>query len=197
MKFTIRLIAAAVLVYASCTLFSFVIAAKIAETIWKQLGITPQTANDKIKNSFLDGYLHLEGVKNLRNIGDRAAATTELLTYTKQYLSTPYFKAAYAALRKDFHLTETQADPSKDLVRLQKQYPEDVRVFIKGRIQQYLSLAATVDFSATTHDKGGKQVFDKADYQYKSNDWKMIYRAGKEVYDVTRPFAEKWLQELQ
>jgi hypothetical protein len=76
-------------------------------------------------------------------------------------------------------------------------YPADVRLFIKSRIQKYLAIATTVDFSATTHEKNGKKVFDKTDYQYKNNDWKMIYRAGKEVYDVTRPFAEKWLQELQ
>ncbi|HVU96748.1 MAG TPA: hypothetical protein VHE34_16075 [Puia sp.] len=274
MKHTIRWIAAAALLYACCVLVSFVVAPRLAEGIWKQLGITQQDGSDKIKFSFLDGYLHSEGVRNARNIarGDRAAATADLLAYTRQYLSGPAFKAAYDKLRKDAKPLEPvdrtrskdqlRQDKTEDTKRLiantesalktstgemkktmekilqdhkknlaayqdpnnaeiaalyqaqvntrrqdlerfakatqnwQKQYPEDCRLFIKGRIQQYLTLAATVDFSATTHEKNGKQVFDKQDYQYKSNDWKMIYRAGKEVYDVTKPFAEKWLQEL-
>src|ERR1700755_1369732 len=132
MKLTIRLIAVAVLLYASCTILSFVVAPRLAEVIWKQLGISSQDGRDKIKNSFLDGYVHLEGIKNIRNIatGNRAAATAELLAYSKEYLSGPYFKAAFANLRKDFKLTESAGDAkSKDYIRLQKQYPEDVRVF--------------------------------------------------------------------
>ena len=275
MKFTIRLIAVATLLFGSCFFLSFVVAPRVAEGIWKQLGITQQDGNDKIKTSFIDGYLHLEGVRNAKNIamGNRAAATTELLSYTKQFLSSPAFKSAYDKLRKEArpseptdntqtkeqirqdkiadtkkliantekvistgnadmkktmqpilemhkqHLAAYEAPNSPEIESLhqaqidlhnrdvanyqkytkewEKRYPEDNRIFVKTRILQYLSLAATVDFAATTHEKNGKQVFDKQDYQYKSNDWKMIYRAGREVYEVIKPFAEKWLQELQ
>jgi hypothetical protein len=275
MKHTIRWIAAAALVYACCLLLSFIVAPRLAEGIWKQLGITQQDGSDKIKYSFLDGYLHTEGLKNAKNIarGDRAAATADLLAYTRQYLSGPTFKAAYDKLRKESKPTEpTDNTRTKDQIRQDKiadtkkliantentintgnaemkkimqpilemhkkdladyqdpnskqieglyqsqldrrrreladyqkftkeweqRYPEDSRAFVKARIQRYLALAATVDFSASTHEAHGKQVFDKSEYQYKSNDWKMIYRAGKEVYEVTKPFADKWLQELQ
>jgi hypothetical protein len=275
MKHTLRWIAAAALLYGSCVLFSFAVAPRLAEGIWKQLGITQQTGAEKIKYSFLDGYLHTEGLRNARNIarGDRAAATADLLTYTKQYLSGASFKAAYDKLRKESKpseptdntttrdqirqdkIAETQKlitntentiktsnadmkkvmqpilemhkknltayrDPNSKEIELlyqsqvdrrkreladyqkftkewEKRYPEDSRTFIKTRIQQYLSLSSTVDFAATTHEKNGKQIFDKSEYQYKNNDWKMIYRAGKEVYDVTKTFAEQWLQELQ
>jgi len=275
MKHTIRLIIAAVLLYVCCTLLSFVVAPRLAEGIWKQLGISQQDGTDKIKYSFFDGYLHSEGVKNVRNIalGDRAAATADLLGYTKQYLSGAAFKAAYDKLRRESKPSEpldntrskeqirqdkiadtrkllastensintgnadmkkilqpilemhkknlaAYQDPnSKEIEQLyqsqldrrkrelddyqkftkewEQRYPADIRVFIKTRIQKYLALALTVDFTATTHARNGKQVFDKNEYQYKSNDWKMIYRAGKEVYEVTKTFAEKWMAELQ
>lgn len=269
------LILAAILVFLSCSFFSFVVAGRLAEGIWKQLGITQQDGTDKIKKSFLDGWFHCEGLKNAKNIatGDRAAATTDLLVYTKQYLSSPVFKAAYEKLRTEskpsepMDITKTKdqirqekvadakklvenaestlktspanmkktmesilemdrknlaviQDPASPIIEAMYQqqltrrkqgledykkytkeweihYPADYRLFVKTRIQKYLSLASTVDFSATVHEINGKKVFDKSDYQYKSNDWKMIYRAGKEVYEVTKPFAEKWLQDLQ
>jgi len=273
MKHTIRLTAAAILTLVSCILFSFVAAPRIAEGIWQQLGITQQDGADKIKKSFLDGYFHYEGLKAAKNIGDRAQATADLLAYTKQYLASPVFKAAYDRMRKDSKPSEPMdvtrpkeqirqdkiadtkkliagtenaintgnadmkkvmqpilemhkknladyQNPNSQTIELlyqgqldrrkkeledykkytkewENQYPEDSRLFIRARIQKYLSIAATVDFSATTHERNGKQVFDKQEYQYKSNDWKMIYRAGKQVYDVSKPFSEKWIQELQ
>jgi len=273
MKHTIRLTAAAVLVLLSCSLFSFIVAPRLAEGIWQQLGITQQDGADKIKKSFLDGYLHYEGLKAAKNIGNRGQASADLLAYTKQYLSSPVFKAAYDKMRKDSRPTEpvdysrpkeqirqdkiaetkkslaitentintASADmkkvmqpildmhkknladyqnPNSQTIEMeyqsqldrrkreledykkysaqwQEEYPEDCRLFVKRRIQKYLSLATTVDFTATTHEKNGRQIFDKQEFQYKSNDWKMIYRAGKEVYNVAKPFTEKWIQELQ
>jgi hypothetical protein len=273
MKHTIRLTAAAVLVLLSCHFFSFVVAPRLAEGIWQQLGITQQDGADKIKKSFLDGYFHYEGLKAAKNIGDRGKATADLLAYTRQYLSGPAFKAAYDKLRKESRPSEPSdntrskeqirqdriadtkklisntetaintgnadmkkimqpvlemhrknladyQNPNSQTIELlyqgqldrrkkeledykkytkewEKQYPEDARLFVRGRIEKYLSIAATVDFGASTHEKNGKQIFDKQEYQYKSSDWKMIYRAGKDVYNVARPFAEKWLQEMQ
>jgi len=273
MKHTIRLAAAAIFGLTSCVFLSFIVAPRLAEGIWQQLGITQQDGADKIKKSFLDGYFHYEGLKAAKNIGDKGRAAADILAYTKQYLASPVFKAAYDRLRKDSKPSEPvdytrpkeeirqdkiaeakrslastenaintgNADmkkimqpilemnkknladyqnPNSQTIELlyrsqldrrkqeledykkysgqwQDEYPEDNRIFVRRRLQKYLSLAATVDFSATTHEKNGKQIFDKSDYQYKSNDWKMIYRAGKDVYDVARPFAEKWLQELQ
>jgi hypothetical protein len=272
MKQTIRLSAAAVLVLLSCNLLSFVVAPRLAEGIWQQLGITQQDGADKIKKSFLDGYLHYEGLKAAKNIGNRGQASADLLAYTKQYLSGPSFKAAYDKMRKDSKPSEpvdytrpkeqirqekiaeakknlattentistANADmkkimqpilemhkknladyqnPNSQTIEMlyqseldrrkrdmedyrkyssqwEKDYPEDCRIFVKRRIQNYLTLAASVDFSATTHEKNGRQIFDKQEFQYKSNDWKMIYRAGKDVYNVAKPFTEKWIQEL-
>ncbi|MBS1653277.1 MAG: hypothetical protein JSU05_00405 [Bacteroidetes bacterium] len=76
-------------------------------------------------------------------------------------------------------------------------YPADYRQLITARVQRYLDIASSVDFSAELTERNNKKYFANPVYEGKSNEWKMIFRAGKEVYDVTRPFAEQWLKELQ
>lgn len=277
MQLKFRFYVAALLLFLSCCFFSFVVAGRLAEGLWKQLGVSQQDGSDLIKSSFLDGWFHYNSgsVKNARALaaGDRGALTTDLLAYTKQYVSSPVFRSAYEKTRASYKPTEPKVsnktkdqlrkekvdeaqaglaktensmktmtadqqkimkpivdmyrqnvkdyqDPNSkmidlfyetevaqakrehdDYVKYQKEwetkYPADCRAFIKLRLQHYLDLAKTVDFSATVTEKNGRKVFDKSVYQSKSNDWKMIYRAGKEVYDVAKPFAENWLKELQ
>lgn len=76
-------------------------------------------------------------------------------------------------------------------------YPADYRQLIKARLQRYLDMASTVDFSAELTEKNNKKYFVNPTYEAKSYEWKMIFRAGKEVYDVTKSFAEQWIKELQ
>jgi hypothetical protein len=80
--------------------------------------------------------------------------------------------------------------------RWEKNYPESLNELIKARLQRYLELANTVDFAAELKEVGKKKKFVNQTYEGKSYDWKMIFRAGKEVYDVAKPFAEQWIKEL-
>ncbi len=84
----------------------------------------------------------------------------------------------------------------RDMARWEKDFPEDSRQVIIKRLQKYLELAKTVDFSAELKDAGKKKKFVNPAYEGKSYDWKQIFRAGKEVYDVAKPFAEQWISEL-
>ena len=84
----------------------------------------------------------------------------------------------------------------QNLKEWEANYPADYKEMIKARLQKYLSIANTVDFNAGLTDKNGKKYFINQDYERKSTDWKMIYRAGKDVYEITKGFAEKWLKEL-
>jgi hypothetical protein len=84
----------------------------------------------------------------------------------------------------------------EDMEKWEMNYPADHKQLVKARLQKYLSLAATVDFNAELYEKNGKKYFVKHEYEIKNHEWKMIYRAGKEVYDVTKAFAENWLKEL-
>lgn len=274
MRQSIRLALFGAALLASSTLFSFVVADKLAEDIWKRLGITRQEATDKVSKSFIEGYLHYSGVSGVKSlaVNDRGAVARDLISFAKQYLATPTFKAEYDKTRtmykpvapvdntptkeqvrqkeinsmkeavqnlekvaktmpadqqKDMKATvemyqgkiKEYQDPNNKMIEMMWQnkvdehkrdvdhfqrdtkkwetdYPADVKGFVKARLQHYLDVAKTVDFSAELVEKGGKKRFVNPTYQGKNNEWKMIFRAGKDVYDETKPFVEQWLKEL-
>jgi hypothetical protein len=271
---TFRLTVFAVVLFVSSTLFSFVVADRLAEDIWKRLGINRQEGMEKVKESFISGYLHHEGVSNVKNLAlnDRAAVTKDLLTFAKQYLSGPIFKAEYdknrAAARPTEPADRTQTkeqirqqeidklkegiqnmekvakslpaenqkallssadmyrknikdyqDPNNKIIagmyqnqldqrqrdlkyfkedtkKWETEYPADCKQFVRGRLQHYLDVAGTVDFSAALVEKGGKKRFVNPAYQSKNDEWKMIYRAGKDVYEQTKAFIGQWMKEM-
>lgn len=75
-----------------------------------------------------------------------------------------------------------------------KLYPADPAVIIKARLQEYLQIAATVDFTAKLTGTGKRQTFVNPAYEKKTLKWKAIYRAGKEVNDILTAFAKDWLK---
>lgn len=85
----------------------------------------------------------------------------------------------------------------KRMKQWQSSYPEDPGKKIKERLQHYLSLAATVDFDAELITKSNRKIFVNKEYEGKGDEWKKIFRAGKEVYNAVKPVAEQWLKELQ
>ena len=84
----------------------------------------------------------------------------------------------------------------QNLKKWEDDNPVNAAVFIKRRLQQYLDIVNTVDFTAALKDAGGKKKFVNDSYERKSNDWKKVYRAGKEVNDVAKAFAAAWIKEL-
>ena len=95
-------------------------------------------------------------------------------------------------LRYDDNITRY----NNDLAKWKESYPEDFHQLIKKRLQRFLELSATVDFNAALKEVYGKQKFVNPVYEGKPADWKEIFRAGKEVTDVSRKFAQQWLAEL-
>lgn len=67
------------------------------DDIWQQLGITKEKGMENIRESFLNGYLHYYGVKNVRDIiaNDRAAIAKDLISYSKQLVNSETFKKQY------------------------------------------------------------------------------------------------------
>jgi len=97
---------------------------------------------------------------------------------------------------EQFSRNGDQKQYDENLKRWEKDYPADFKEVIKIRLKHYLDVANTVDFSAELVEKYGKKRFVNPKYEGKNYEWKMIFRAGKEVYDVTKPTAEQWLKEL-
>jgi hypothetical protein len=261
------------LILTGISLSSYNRAARTADDLWKQLGISQQQGSDKIKSSFLNGYLDYWGIRNIKSIGsgNKAMLAKDLLAYTKTYLNSAAVKTAYAKEResvkpsapvgntltkedirkeqidgmkkaianteamikqfpdmekaarksilefektiKDFEkpdskiieilyqgkLSENKANEdqyNESVKSWEKNYPVDYRLKLRSYLEKYLSTASTVDFEAGLTEKYNKKVFVKPAYESKNDEWKMIFRAGKEVYEVAKPFAEQWLKEL-
>lgn len=85
---------------------------------------------------------------------------------------------------------------NENMKKWETDYPADYRQMIKSRLQRYIDLAKTVDFSAELVEKNGKKRFVNLVYERKNAEWKMIFRAGKEVRDVAVAFASQWIKEL-
>ncbi len=86
------------------------------------------------------------------------------------------------------------SDPTPNLTKWKKMYPENPETAIRNKAQEYLSLEKTVDYQATLTPKGNKKVFSNPAYESKSLKWKAIYRAGKDVNQVFIKYATAWSQ---
>lgn len=102
-------------------------------------------------------------------------------------------------LRKSYEdqLQYGKAAFDKRIADWETQYPSNPQLFIKKRLEQFMTETANIDFDAATTVKNGKRVFTDAAYERKSNRWKMAYRAGKEVVETARTFVQQWLTEIQ
>jgi len=263
---------AAGLIFICFFLFSFT-TKRYTEDFLQQLGITKTSADEKITNSILGGYLNQYGLRNVKNIaaGNRAAIAKDLLTYTKQQVNSPAFQQAYNQLRENNKpapnniqtpeemrtgmieqykksLAEAEAnmkksDPSmkkifepivvslrqqlKDsedpqnlmLANYKKNYPEmlksleasskqqladweakypsDKWLFIKERLKHFMEETGNIDFTAQLIEKNGKKYFVNPAYEHKGNNWKLAFRAGKEVIEPARAFVQGWMAETK
>jgi hypothetical protein len=84
-----------------------------------------------------------------------------------------------------------------DLAKWQQEYPENPVPVIAKRLKAFLDLSATVDFDAKLAPRGDKMVFVNPEYERKSSEWKVCYRAGRDAVQAARTAAEAWLAELK
>lgn len=75
-------------------------------------------------------------------------------------------------------------------------YPQNYRLVIKARLVNFLAQTNGIDYTATVAERNGKQIFINPKYEAKSMQWKMAFRAGKEVTETARTFAQQWIKEL-
>ncbi len=78
-----------------------------------------------------------------------------------------------------------------------ERFPENGKLYLKARLDEYLALAASVDFSALLKPgPNGTLVFVEQEYENKSYHWKMCYRAGREANTAAIRIVREWLREL-
>ncbi len=68
---------------------------------------------------------------------------------------------------------------------------------IKKRLQEFIALAESVDFDAKTVGTGYRTEFVRTDYRAQPNEWKFLYRLGREPVMAARDMARTWLGELK
>jgi hypothetical protein len=76
-------------------------------------------------------------------------------------------------------------------------YPENVDRFIAARLQKMLDNTKDIDYNAELIEKWNKKRFVNPVYESRNTEWKQGFRAGKDVTETARAFAQKWLAELQ
>ena len=67
---------------------------------------------------------------------------------------------------------------------------------IKTRLFKFLEVTKDIDYNAQLTERNGKKYFANPKYEGKSGQWKMAFRAGKEVTETARTFVQEWLKEL-
>jgi len=84
----------------------------------------------------------------------------------------------------------------EQLATWREEYPADPKELVKQRLEQFLEVTEGVDFEAKLVKNGSKMRFANEEYEDKSSEWKLAYRAGKPATDAARTFAKTWLGEL-
>lgn len=78
----------------------------------------------------------------------------------------------------------------------EKEYPANVQVLIKRRLQEFLTLTADIDFDAKLIERGGRKRFADPKLEAKDETWKRCFRCGRETITAARAYAQQWLKEL-
>ncbi len=92
---------------------------------------------------------------------------------------------------------EDQKRYERDSADWQIRFPENPDELIAKRLKEFLALSAEIDFGAQLTASGkGVSRFADAQYEKKSSEWKLCFRAGREPVAAARAFAQEWLKQL-
>ena len=94
--------------------------------------------------------------------------------------------------------TKSLADYNLILIEWEKENPSTPDALIRKRLEEFLKISEDIDFNAKLI-KGPyqKMLFENPEYEAKSGQWKMCFRAGKNTITYSRKFANQWLKELK
>ena len=127
--------------------------------------------------------------KALKSVADCRKILEEVNAGTSKLLTE---QMIYADMRYKSELDRNQVQ----ICEWEKNYPADVRQLVRRRLEYFLEITKDIDFSAVLKEVGGKKIFINPDYEHKPAEWKMGYRAGKDVVQTARTFAGQWMKEL-
>jgi hypothetical protein len=189
------------------------ISATLVFSIYESLKISQSDAKKLLLQSIGRCYVAdddhnvISGAKKL-STEEKVEGVKELIQLAKEYTASDQFKSDYKKWRNEQlnpgtksklgipkfgKMLENKIDNTVDKKENEKKYPADGMELVKKRLADFLRISATVDFDAKLD---GGNAFVNPEYEKKSSEWKMCYRAGKDVVEAARVEAQKWLDEL-
>lgn len=96
-----------------------------------------------------------------------------------------------------FQEEDRQRRYEENLASWKKNFPENVNGFIADKLKKMLDATKGIDYNAQLVEKYNKKKFVNPAYEAKSAEWKQGFRAGKDVTETARAFAQQWLSELK
>lgn len=96
-----------------------------------------------------------------------------------------------------YQAEDRQKRYEEGMVAWKKNYPENINVFIAEKLKKMLDATKGIDYNAALVEKYNKKRFVNPAYEGKNTEWKQGFRAGKEVTETARAFAQQWLTELK
>lgn len=193
-------------------LISFALLSSTIIDFCDDIEITKQKAKEYLLQSITSAVLQADGnvVSKTKSLPLelKVEGIKQLMQLAKEYTSSEEFKSDYKKWRharlnpdektrlgipKFGKMINNKIDNTVDKEKNEKIYPSDPTDMVKQRLQDFLRVSKTVDFDAEVSN--GR--FTKKEYESKSAQWKMCYRAGKEVVEAAREEAKQWLAELE
>jgi hypothetical protein len=189
------------------------ISASVVINIFDSLQITENDAKKCLLLSIGAGGVmrgdHSDLVSNARAlpVEQQVEGIRQLMKLAKEYTATEEFKKDYKKWREQKlnpetksklgvpklgKMLENKVDQKLNKEENEKKYPSAPADMVRKRLTDFLEVSANVDFDAKL--EGWR--FVNPDYEKKPAEWKMCYRAGKEVVMAAREEAQKWLDEL-
>jgi hypothetical protein len=175
---------AAVITVASCSLISFTVRS-LGDDFLKQLGLTKPGAEEKIRQGVLGGSLDIYGIKGLKSIaaGNRAAVASDILAYTKRYVSTADFIKNYNEMRDQYK------------PKFQKlQTPEEMR---SEMIANQKKGIAQIEETIKKSDATNKPIFEKVLISAKEDLKKVEDPNNKHIVAYTKNYEQAVKQNQQ
>jgi hypothetical protein len=72
----------------------------------------------------------------------------------------------------------------------------DLKAVLNQQLSHFIDLTGSVDFTARLSKRGSKMVFVNPVYEGKNDDWKTLFRMGREPVMAARAFALQWQASL-
>lgn len=115
----------------------------------------------------------------------------------KDYQNPNHEYFAAIAMGEKYQQESQQKNYADNMKRWETNFPESINAFIADKLKKMLEYTKGIDYNAALVEKYGKKRFVNQAYEGKRTEWKQGFRAGKDVTEPARAFAEKWLSELK